>query len=429
VDLLFVWHYGCGQLEVLVIKPSLSKGDQCMIWNETLKRLNHLLAELYPSVNESYRIVDEAGLSKTRIAFQSRPIDNWYHILLDAYNQRKVSKIIECVLEDFPDHPELIKIKKEVINRNVEQDTNTNANIKVREKKEMTGKIDFAIITIRPDEHNAVLQRFPKEYIHKGKHRSYSVSRIPLKDEGSYLVAVVRSLDQGEGHAQDVARDIIEDLDPQWLLLVGIAGGVPAAEFTLGDVVVASKFTDFSVKAALEARTAQYAVGGGPLHKEVQDYLALLPAIKDELGAWNSRASIGTNKPPVDLTTATFYGDRDWQEKVRKSLMRHFGTSSLARPPLVIMGTIASSDTLVKDSQTVQQWQESARHIIAIEMELAGVYLAARRKDHEYPILAIRGISDIVGLDRHPDWTEFACQSAAALALAIVLTKPIRPKN
>jgi nucleoside phosphorylase len=143
----------------------------------------------------------------------------------------------------------------------------------------------------------------------------------------------------------------------------------------------------------------------------------------------NSSASIGLDKPPVELVASNFYGSEDWQRKVKESLTRHFGPSGPPRLPLVTTGTIASSDTLVKDSQTVQQWQKAARQVLAVEMELGGIYIAARTVNQEYPILAVRGISDIVGFKRHPDWTEYACQSAASFAHAFILTRPIEPRS
>jgi hypothetical protein len=40
-------------------------------------------------------------------------------------------------------------------------------------------------------------------------------------------------------------------------------------------------------------------------------------------------------------------------------------------------------------------------------------------------MLAIRGISDIVGLKRADAWTKFACASAAAFACAFLRTQPV----
>ncbi len=115
------------------------------------------------------------------------------------------------------------------------------------------------------------------------------------------------------------------------------------------------------------------------------------------------------------------------KKKVRNSLNKFFGPASQARDPLVTAGPIASSDLLVKDTATLSAWKERARHIQAVEMELRGVYTASRRKNREYPVLAVRGISDVVGLNRSPEWTEYACHSAAAFAKALIATRPIEP--
>lgn len=293
--------------------------------------------------------------------------------------------------------------------------------------KGVKGKIDFGIITIREDEFEAVLQRFPPKYKAEGN-RIYNISLLQLPNDEYYQIAIVRCTEQGTGEAQSVTEDLIMDIDPQWLLVVGIAGGVPEFEFTLGDIVGAMRLHDFSVEAVLEGKPSEYAVGGGPMHKAVQIRLADLRAMKDQLGNWNEEESIGMSRPPVELKPEKFYGDEDWKKKVEEVLTFHFGPSSRQRAPLVTAASIASSNKLVKDSETLQAWHQVARDVKAVEMELAGVYKAAR-KFKEYPVLAIRGISDIVGFKRHPNWTAYACHSAAAFAYAFLKTKPIPPKG
>ena len=67
----------------------------------------------------------------------------------------------------------------------------------------------------------------------------------------------------------------------------------------------------------------------------------------------------------------------------------------------------------------MERWQEFARQVIQVEMELSGVYEAARTAGREnYPVLAIRGLSDIVGFARDGQWTAYACKTAAAYAAA-----------
>ncbi|MCC6649135.1 MAG: hypothetical protein IT374_26645, partial [Polyangiaceae bacterium] len=94
--------------------------------------------------------------------------------------------------------------------------------------------------------------------------------------------------------------------------------------------------------------------------------------------------------------------------------------------PTFAAGAIASSDRLVKDPKVLFPWIETARHLQAIEMEAAGVYRATRER---CLMLAIRGISDIVGLKRSDAWTKYACASAAAFARAFFRTRPIAPRS
>lgn len=99
------------------------------------------------------------------------------------------------------------------------------------------GRVDFAIITILEEEFKAVLERFSlRQPVEKGK-QLYEYCRFMTHAGVECGVAVVRSLEQGQTAAQSVARDVIEDLDPGWLILAGIAGGVPDDGFTLGDVL------------------------------------------------------------------------------------------------------------------------------------------------------------------------------------------------
>lgn len=288
---------------------------------------------------------------------------------------------------------------------------------------EIKGLVDVAIIAVREDEYDAVLLRFPSEQLYPAKNRIYSLSRIALPDGTHSLVACATSIEQGGGHAQDVARDMIEDLDPSLILLVGIAGAVPENEFTLGDVVIAKRVHDFSVTAVIAGSDTQVTNQGGPMHKRVQDILAQLPALRSRLGDWNSLEKIGRSKPTLELENVVTYGGEAWEAKVRDSLRFHFDNRNVLRRPLATSRSVASGNVLIKDPEVLKAWQEHSREIAIVEMELNGVYTAARRSEREYPVLAIRGISDIVGLQRDPAWTQYACDVAASCALAFVLTQ------
>ena len=104
----------------------------------------------------------------------------------------------------------------------------------------------------------------------------------------------------------------------------------------------------------------------------------------------------------------------------------HYGRGVAARAPIFSAGPVASSDRLVKDPRVLFPWITSARGILAVEMESAGVHRATR---DQTPMLAIRGLSDIVGLKRQDAWTKYACAAAAAFARSYLRTRPVKVKE
>ena len=279
------------------------------------------------------------------------------------------------------------------------------------------GRIHFGLITLRTDEFEAVLQRFPAQDQIAGAERLYSLNRFTAGD-GSYMATVMRCPEQGTGEAQDAARDLIEDLDPRWLVVAGIAGGVPSDDFSLGDVIVGTQIIDFNREAVRQDQPAEYDLSGGPAHKSVRAVVAQLAALKAELGDWNSQQALTCPRPGVSLALKNFYGPKAWRKKTRSSLKLHF--KAKPRPPLVEAGPIASSDRLIKDVNHLIGLLAAVRSVRCVEMEAAGVYRAARRADREYPVLVVRGLSDIVGFKRDGAWTHYACHTAASFTAALL---------
>ena len=96
---------------------------------------------------------------------------------------------------------------------------------------------DFAIMTVREDEFEAVISRMEGRCPVLGGKQRYEFATLGEGDR-QRTIAAVRQLEQGQSAAQATATRALADLRPRWLLLVGIAGGVPDAEFTLGDVLL-----------------------------------------------------------------------------------------------------------------------------------------------------------------------------------------------
>jgi nucleoside phosphorylase len=281
--------------------------------------------------------------------------------------------------------------------------------------------VDIGILTIRDDEFRAVLDAFPtKAGRFKGAHREYNLRHADVGNGQRYTVTVLRQVEQGTGEAQDVARDLIEDLAPKLVLVVGIAGGLPSDDVKLGDVVLSTRIHDFTVEARKTGQNATYAVTGGPIDKALATAIANLAAQEDELGDWTAQLP---SQPPVAWTDeGQLYGPPEWQRELAEKLEHHYGKRSTPRAPVYVAGPIASTDRLMKDPALLFPWIATARNLLAVEMESGGVFRATRER---CPMLAIRGISDIVGLKRADAWTKFACASAAAFTCAFLRTRPV----
>lgn len=291
--------------------------------------------------------------------------------------------------------------------------------------KEKVMKVDIGIITVREDEYDAVYQRFKPTPDKGSSGRIYGICRVQTKNGSTYKVAIARCSKQGNDTSQQLAHDMIDDLEPQLLLVVGIAGGVPHDDFTLGDVIISSRIHNLNVGAQHEDGTCTFDIHGG-IHPQISDLTANLRLYQDQLAGWSEPDSIGQVRPHVNLQRRRTSGDEGWRRKVRASIKLHFGAEpSQTRLPVFKAGSIASSNHLIRNPFILNQWQNIARSILAVEMEAAGVYEAAQQIHHQYPVMAIRGISDIIGLQRDKEWTAYACHTAAAFAYAFIMTIPI----
>ena len=164
---------------------------------------------------------------------------------------------------------------------------------------------------------------------------------------------------------------------------------------------------------------------------EVEDFVGLLAGRhQDDLGNWNEASIIGQPSPTVDVRRrGRIYGDKPWKGKVRKAISQHFPTPETTRKPQITARPFAGGNVLIKDDALWQQWQSHARQVEAVEMELEGMYTAARTRRRIYPILVSKGISDIVGFRRDDAWTKYACETAASGSLALLALRPVEPRK
>lgn len=99
-----------------------------------------------------------------------------------------------------------------------------------------------------------------------------------------------------------------------------------------------------------------------------------------------------------------------------------------ARPrklPVIHYGTIASSNTVMKDAHKRDKLAEEIQGLLCFEMETAGIANAI-------PYMAVRGICDYCDSHKNNDWQPYAAAVAAAFAktlLSVIPVKQVRSKR
>jgi nucleoside phosphorylase len=267
------------------------------------------------------------------------------------------------------------------------------------------------VITARTDEQRAVNDLIGPIHTFEGHSRTYAVGEVLDEYGEKILVATVKTLGQGPTYAQATANEAIEELRPKIIALVGICGAVPSEDFSLGDVVGCTRFLDYSVGAHLPDGMHQAAGQGAQMDHNVRVMLDNAETF-DGIIDW----SAFTEKRPTVVIgdDKNYYGEPLDIVNTRRTLQIKFGPDgSKDGERRFVTGPTVTDASLAKNTEIMKGWQNYARDMKSIEMEIGGVYQAAVRPGYIYPILAVRGISDVVGFRRDPEWTGYACKSAA----------------
>lgn len=281
----------------------------------------------------------------------------------------------------------------------------------LREDERME-RFDVGIVTMKEEEYAALLDKFGATTCLPGVNRDYEVASVETS-RGECRVAITRCAQQGNAFAQTAATEMLADLNPRFLLVVGIAGGVPTPDFCLGDVVISDYIQDLTLEdTGVGPGDERYNALGGPLHPSAGRIVERLRAVERSATGWNSAESIGCDRPSLDGEHTT--DDVGWNASIDEAITTHARRDS----PIGTARKVASSDRLIKAPELLQKWRKVLKAVAAVEMESAGAYVPCQRNN--VPFMAIRGISDIVGWKRDEAWTLYACHTAAAYTRMLV---------
>ena len=297
---------------------------------------------------------------------------------------------------------------------------------------ELRDIVDVLIIAVRVQDEIAELEkRFPISDRASGR-LNYSISEIIRDDQKICVIAMVRC-GEGPAAAQQVMNAAIDEISPDLTLTVGIGGGVPRDDLSLGlgDVVISSGGLDISRGELLPGRKLWVKEKAFPLHLQARMIIDRLNYIDSN---WTTNESIGISRPNVEfLTQGLPSTSPEWVKLCQDSLM----SLQERNRPVLHTGTIASGYCFIKDE--LSKLAKNVNKMIqlgilsdplsAVDMETVGIHNASTRESRIYAWLSIRGISDMVGLTRDNAWSAYASASAASFAAALLRSNRKIPRR
>jgi HEAT repeat protein/nucleoside phosphorylase len=259
-------------------------------------------------------------------------------------------------------------------------------------------KADIGIVTALKVERAAILARLEEYTTEHDDSDPTTYFRgyisVPNSDH-RYSVVLVELIDMGNGEAAISTTRMIEHYHPDYIFLVGIAGGV-SKEVALGDVVVAN-FVYYYEPAKLTP--------GGAENRPQQFFSnRLLYGRSRNAWLWNWPDNIKTLRPGMGK---------------QKSQL-----------PTARYGPIASGEKVIANQQDIDDLCRQCSKLLAVAMEGYGVARAASNHNPPPSFLEVRGISDLADVKKDDKWHSYAADAAAAFVISLIrsggLPKPVQ---
>jgi len=255
--------------------------------------------------------------------------------------------------------------------------------------------VDFAFVTALSIERDALLRRLEgREMVQDDfEPLTYYRGRISAPATGEYYeVVVAMLLGMGNDEAAVSTVRVIERWRPTYVLMVGIAGGVPG-KVALGDVVV-SDFVYYYEPAKRTPKGDQRRA-----QQFLSDRLLYGRALAYEAGEWRS-----------DITIA-----------------RPGAAQADVPYPKAYFGAIGSGEKVIADARALSRLLKECHRLLAVAMEGAGVAQAAAQQPHPPQFIEVRGICDYANEQKNDDWQPFAAEAAAAFTVGLLRSRPVPP--
>jgi len=261
---------------------------------------------------------------------------------------------------------------------------------------------DFAILTIIDAELEAVKKVFSLQGPIEKDGRLYYHGTVVGPDGTKYYIICTQSLSIGNNAASIAATDVINQFNPKYFFLVGIAGGIMnKKDLKLGDVVASTEIKYYELEKQTNGERKDRS---GVLHNPALSILNVYGKVKSE----------------------------DWWKGIDEER-----PSDKDNNPKAIAGQILSGDKLLGDpkSELLNRVLNQHDKALAVEMESGGFARALYEKSatSTTQFMVIRGISDFCNASENQktrdDWRKYAANSSAVFAKKIIENTEIDTKR
>lgn len=229
-----------------------------------------------------------------------------------------------------------------------------------------------------------------------------------LLDFGSTSAVCCLVGQMGPLPALQATNRLLEFADVKLVVVLGLAGALHD-DVAVGDVVIASEVNEFQANSKAEPSADGYEVRYSgrhwPLNFQIREAISHFEfSSHDTFSSWQA-------------TTSEDYDKLDVPDKV----------SICSSPAAMHFGPIASGNVVAASSAFVSEVRSINRKFVAIDMEAAGVELAAAERIYPTPCLVVRGISDranenksVLDAQGKSSWRRYCVRCATSLLRSLL---------
>jgi len=264
-------------------------------------------------------------------------------------------------------------------------------------------KVDFALITALPDvEFKPLRKALDRVGIpgHKTKTETTTTYHYSVKNDSDkdMHVAAMHLIDMGTVAAAQALERICTSLDPERILMIGIAGSLDDTDVSLGDVVLARQIFDYDSRRKHSDKGTDAAPSAYPTDRGLVSEAQSLLVDDDEYGIW-----------------------KQYCHSVLAAELKNQLPNTWAGPTLHI-GDIACGDAVVNSLKEKKRIKSLNRKLLATEMESSGLMEAAFNRHDVKKVTVIRGISDPAEKKdiTDPCWRTVAALCAVECAISLI---------